>query len=369
MFTSRYAISGSTILTTLLFGCQIVLGQGPANVKAANAKADGYVRRMMSKHHIPGVSLMVLRKGKPIHTKNYGFADLENSVAVTSWSVFQICSITKSLTAIGVMLLAEDGKLSVDDLVIRHLPYLSKSGNEITIRQLLSHTSGITAYENRPEAVGQECADTLPDLENWLKNFDLASKPGDEWAYQNTGYAILGKVIEQVSGRAYGDFLHKRIFEPLGMNDTRMLNYDDMISRRVSGYIYRDGKYLNGPNINTEVEAASGGLVSTTLDLARLDAALFTEKLLKQKTLKEMWSPARLAGGRTVDSYGLGFGLSPYKGKSRVGHTGGCPPGFSTAFQRFTDDRVSVILLTNADQEPGFIGNASNEIAYFYLRK
>jgi CubicO group peptidase (beta-lactamase class C family) len=269
----------------------------------------------------------------------------------------------------GVMLLSQDGKLSIDDPIIKYLPQVSSAAKDVTIRQLLSHTSGIRDYEFRPEIEGEECLDnTLTDLEKWFRTLDLNSPPGEKWMYQNTGYALLGRLIEKISGKSYGDFLNEKIFKPLGMGDTRLLDFDSLIDRRAKGYAFDKGEFVNGVHINPEVEFASGGLVSTTTDLAKLDAALFAEKLLRATTLKEMWSKATLRDGSLIRSYGLGFGLGSYKGRSRVGHTGGCP-GFATAYQRFTDDKVSVILLTNGEQESGLIGTVSNEIAYFYLRK
>lgn len=337
--------------------------------RIAERKADLYLRKVMEDSHMPGASLAVLREGKIVTLKNYGFADLEHSIPVTGRSVFQICSITKPFTAMGVMLLWQDGKLSIDDPIIKYLPHFSSSAKDVTIRQLLSHTSGIRDYDLRPETEGEKCVDnTLPDLEKWFRTLDLISPPGEKWAYQNTGYALLGRLIQKVSGKSYGEFLKERIFDPLAMSDTRMLSYESVIARRAKGYAFENGKFVNGVHIDPEVEFASGGLVSTTTDLAKLDAALFTDKLLRATTLKEMWSHALFKDGSPVNSYGLGFGVTPYKGRSRVGHTGGCP-GFATAYQRFSDDMISVILLTNGDQESGLIGSVSNEIAYLYLRK
>ncbi|MEP6789241.1 MAG: serine hydrolase domain-containing protein [Acidobacteriota bacterium] len=337
--------------------------------KIADLKASRYLKKAMEDHHIPGASLLVLRHGKIISSQNYGKANLENSVAVTSRSAFQICSITKPFTAIAVMLLVEDGKISIDDAIINYLPTLSKAGENVTIRHLLSHTSGIRDYDERPSSEVDKCSEyTLPDLEKWFKSFYLITQPGEKWSYENTDYNILGRLIEKVSGRTYGEFLQERIFGPLKMSDTKMLSYDEVTDRRVQGYIYQSGKFMNGGNIKPELEFASGGLVSTVLDLAKLDAALFTESLLKRASLNEMWTNARLNDGSIVKSYGLGFGLSDYKGKKRVGHNGGCPPGFSTALQRFSEGGISVILLTNAEQKAGFIGDLSNEIAYFYLK-
>lgn len=332
-------------------------------------KVDAYMREQMSAKHIPGLSLAVVRDGKVILAKGYGMANLELSVPATDKTNFPIYSITKSFTAMATMMLVEEGKISLEDPISKHLSGISAAGSSVTIRQLLSHTSGIRNYGDRPHVPGEEVYDdTLPDYEKWVANFTLASPPGERWAYIGTGYFLLGRLIEKVSGKTYERFLRERIFGPLGMNETRLLTFDELIPNRAAGYSWKGGAFRNAGRINPAVEFAEGGLVSTVLDMAKWDAALYSEKLLKHASLEQMWTNAKLNNGQIVPSYGLGFGLSPFRGRKRVGHTGG-GPGFVTAYTRFIDDKVTVIVLANADQEGIKIGEMANEIASFYFPK
>ena len=188
------------------------------------------------------------------------------------------------------------------------------------------------------------------------------------WAYQNTNYFLLGRLIETVSGKTYEEFLSLRIFTPLKMNNTELLDYRKVVTNRANGYVWHQGTFLNAGSINPATEFASGGILSSVKDLSKWDAAMQSNTIFRRSMLEAMWTPARLSNGTTVASYGLGFGLTPFKGKRRLGHTGSCP-GFATAYQHFLDAKVTVIFLTNAGQKDGFIGLLSNEIASLFLSK
>lgn len=170
-------------------------------------------------------------------------------------------------------------------------------------------------------------------------------------------------LIEKVSGKTYEQFLRERIFTPLGMSDTRIDSHRELIPDRADGYTSNDGAFRNALRYSPTLTFSTAGLVSTVLDLAKWDAALYTEGLVKRSTFEQMWTNARLNNGEIVPDYGLAFGLSPYKGHRRVGHTGGAD-GFVAAISRFVDDKVTVIVLTNADQKRSFfINGIANEIA------
>ena len=173
-------------------------------------------------------------------------------------------------------------------------------------------------------------------------------------------------LIEKVSGKGYEQFLRERIFTPLGMTETRLINYTELIPNRADGYDFQNGSFRNetGFEIN---EFGNAGLVSTVLDMAKLDGALYREKLLKRATLEQMWTNAKLNNGEIVQSYGLGFGLTPFRGHRRVGHSGGGGLGFTTTFTRFIDHKITVIILSNANQEGFVISDMANEIASFYF--
>src|SRR5262249_7783770 len=185
----------------------------------------------------------------------------------------------------------------------------------------------------------------------------------------NTNFYLLGTLIEKISGKTYEQFLRERIFTPLGMSDTRIDSHRELIPNRADGYSWSDSGFRNALRLSPTLTFSTAGLVSTVLDLAKWDAALYTERLVKKSTLEQMWTNARLNNGDIVPDYGLAFGLSPYKGHRRVGHSGGAD-GFAAAISRFVDDKVSVIVLTNANEKrPFFINGVANEIAAYFFSK
>jgi D-alanyl-D-alanine carboxypeptidase len=266
------------------------------------------------------------------------------------------------------MMLVEEGKLSLDDPVSKHLSGVSAAGKAVTVRHLLSHTSGITDYHDRAHVESDEIYDdTVQDCEKWVANFTMAAPPGERFAYIGTGYFLLGKIVEKISGKPFEQFLRERIFDPLEMKQTRLVNFNELIPNRAAGYAWKGGGFQNSVlRVDPVVEFAKGGAISNVLDMAKWDAALYTEKLLKRATLQEMWINARLSNGEVVTSYGLGFGLTPFRGHRRVGHTGS-GPGFVSAYTRFIDDKLTVIVLANANHEGITIGEMANEIASFYF--
>jgi CubicO group peptidase (beta-lactamase class C family) len=337
--------------------------------KPNTEKVDAYVREKMAANHIPGLSLAVVQDGKIVYSKGFGIANLELSAPSTDKTVYSLASITKSFTAVATMMLVEEGRISLDDQISKHLSDLPAVWQPVTIRHLLSHTSGIksfSSYDKIPCPVAKhESEYGRTDVLKEVACLPLEFTPGERWAYGDTGYHLLGMLIEKISGKNYEQFLRERMFQPLGMLDTRPNSYSELVPTRADGYIRRDGKFRNAKLLPL-FEFANAGLVSTVLDMAKLDAALYTEKLLKKSTLEQMWTNAKLNNGQIVTAYGLGFGLTPFRGHRRVGHSGG-GMGFAAAFTRFVDDKVSVIILSNADQEGFVISDMANEIASFYF--
>ncbi len=335
-------------------------------------KVDAFVREKMAANHIPGLSLAVVRDGKIVLAKGYGTANLELSVPATEKTVFAIYSITKTFTAVATMMLVEEGRVSLEDPISKHLAGMPAAWNQITIRHLLTHTSGIIDFCDVPDSPCEKSKDfTQPELLASVASFPLQFASGERWEYNNVGFYLLGMLIEKVSGKSYEQFLTERIFAPLEMHATRLVNYAEIIPNRAAGYTWRKGKFVNALRISPTLSFSLGGLVSTVLDLAKYDAALYTEKLLKKQTLDRMWTPAKLNDGQTVE-YGLGFGMTPYEGRRRVGHSGG-QAGFSTTITRLIDDKITVIALSNADSAghlnpKGFLVNdIANQIAAFYF--
>jgi CubicO group peptidase (beta-lactamase class C family) len=331
------------------------LARGLALVAAFTAPADDvddFIRAQMERQHIPGLALAVVTNGVVVRTAAYGLANVEWAVPVRPDTVFQIQSVTKTFTATAIMMLVEGGKLRLEDRLTQHLDNLPESWTGITVRHLLTHTSGIKDFINEPTVDLRK--DLKPeDVIESLRKLPLNFPPGEKYAYSNTGYHLLGMVIRKVTGKYWDEFLRERIFEPLGMNDTRVISWSEILTNRAAGYGWDDGRLRNGSFIApTILGYAGGGLRSTVLDLAKWDAALCTEQLLKRATLEQMWTPAKLNDGKD-SSYGFGWGVTNYQGHRLVSHTGSHSTGFRSVIARFVDDKLAVIVLTNqraADQ-------------------
>ncbi|WP_165252517.1 serine hydrolase [Paludisphaera soli] len=322
---------------------------------------DSYVREVMAKRHVPGVSIAVVRDGKTLLAKGFGLADVELNVPATEETVYQLASVTKTFTAAGVMLLVKDGKLALDDKVADRVPGLPDAWKDVTIQQLLSHTSGIKSYtsvEGFEKSVRKDFAPR--EILDLVAKEPLEFAPGEKWNYSNTGYFLLGMLIEEVAGKPYAAFMSERVFEPLGMERTRVNDLKAIIPGRASGYGWDDEKQelRNGEYVSPTQPFAAGALVSTVADLAKWDAALVEGSLLDKPTLERMWTPARLKDGEA--GYGLGWAVGKANGARMVSHGGGIP-GFSTEIARFPDDGLTVIVLTNA--EGGHAGAIARGIA------
>jgi D-alanyl-D-alanine carboxypeptidase len=311
-------------------------------------KVDAYVKAQMEKMRIPGLSLAVLREGKVVLSKGYGFANLEHSVPATPDTVYELGSITKQFTASAVMLLVEEGKLGLDDPISKHLSDLPASWSEVTVRHLLTHTSGIKSYTGLPSFQENGRKDyTHQELIKLVADLPIEFQPGEKWAYNNTGYFLLGMLIEKVTAKSYGDYLQERIFGPLQMTSTRVNDLRAVIKNRATGYDLDGGRFVNAEYISMTQPFAAGVLVSSVVDMAKWDAALYTDTPLKTAVREQMWTPAKLKDG-SATSYGFGWSIHEQNKHRRVGHGGGIP-GFTTSILRYPDDKLTVIVLTNQE--------------------
>jgi D-alanyl-D-alanine carboxypeptidase len=311
---------------------------------AARADAvDDFVAAQMRKRHIPGLSLAVVKDGKVVRMRGYGLASVEHNVPATEKSVYQLASMTKSFTATAVMMLVEEGRLGLDDKLTRHLGGLPAEWGDITIRHLLTHTSGVVGD---PLPWSLDTVNKYYPQDEYLKlilNAPLQFAPGSRYSYANSDYYLLAVVIEKVSGKPYAEFLSERIFKPLGMTSTRVNDPWEVVPHRVSGYGW-DQRLVVPLQIHPSQIVGSGNLLSSAADLARFEAALGAGRLLKKSSLDQMWTPARLGDGAEV-GYGLGWTISNFRGHRVVGH-GGNTIGFASQLSRF-DDGTTVILLCN----------------------
>lgn len=323
-------------------------------------RIDQRVKAEMQREKIPGLALAVVKEGKTLKAQGYGLANVELKVAATRDTVFEIGSITKQFTATLVLQLAEDSKLKLEDEVCRHLPNAPANWNGVTLRHLLNHTSGITNYNS---LTGFEVSKKLT-VDTFLKEISLhplISSPGDAWSYCNSGYNVLGYVIERVSGKSYWEALKSNIFERCGMSSSQSRDQRVIIPNRASGYELENGRWINRDHDLTDVFAA-GAIVSTVVDLIKWDPA----RMLSQSCYEAMCQPARLNNGTNVQ-YGLGVRLEDYKGRKNIGHSGSTS-GFSASYQKFPDDKLTVIVLCNLGKR-GLATEVARAVADLYLGK
>ncbi len=350
-----------TVLTILLVAGVWLEAQ---TSRATDQAVDTYVQAEMEKRHIPGLALLVVRDGAMVKTKGFGESNLEYKVAVKPETLFQSGSLGKQFAATAVMMLVEEGKIHLDDPINKYFCEAPPKWEGVTVRHLLSHTGGLTDY---PKNFNFRADYTEDQLLAKAAEIPLAFKPGEKWAYSNVGYLTLGVLIHRVTGQFYGDFLQERIFRPLGMNTTRIINEADIIPNRAAGYRLVKGELKNqewvSPTLNT---TADGSLYFTILDLAKWDAALYTEKLLHRSSLEQMWTPVKLNNGSAnSDHYGFGWFIN-HAGGHRVIEHGGSWQGFNTYIARYVDDKLTVVVLTNLDgARPSSI---AHHVAGLYVR-
>ncbi len=314
---------------------------------AQSERVDGFIRDEMQKHRIPGVSIAVVKDGKLIKASGYGLANVEHSIAVKPDTVFKIGSVSKQFIATGIMVLGQDGKLALTDPIKKHLPDAPDTWKDVTIWHLLTHTSGIIR-----EGPAFDPLKTQPDIDVIRSAYSaaLTFKTGEKWEYCNVGYFALAEIIARVSGKPWPAFMEERVFKPSGMDATRTTTVADLVPNRALGY----GQ--SGANLQNAMEFSavrpSGAFLSTALDLAKWDAVLYTDKILssasrEQMSKAEAQTPNKLDDG-TIQSYGFGWFVDRFKGRRRV-HHGGSLPGFRATMMRFPDDKLTIIVLTNAN--------------------
>jgi len=363
-------ISNSIMLSCILVALSSTLSAQSPSDDAFSARADEVVRAEMREHKIPGVSLAVMRQGKIIKATGYGLANVELSVPVKPEMVFHIGSVAKAFAATAVMMLVEEGKVALDDKISKYLPEAPAAWNEVTIRRLLTHTSGIRDYFG-------ENGDVMFDLHQDFTEDELIGKfaaqsmkfqPGEKWSYCNAGYIILSVVIHRVTGKFWFDFVKERIFDPLNMTSTRLHSFDDIIPNRVSGYTLVQSQLKNdpwmAPSWNT---TADGSLSSNVFDMAKWDAALYTEKLIKRSSLEQMWTPVKLNDG-TIYPYGFAWRITTVNGHRLIQHDG-ADPAFSTRFARYVNDGLSILVMMNLGEDDDAVmpTRVTNDVAAIYI--
>jgi CubicO group peptidase (beta-lactamase class C family) len=300
----------------------------------------------------PGLAVIVIRSGRTLHRTAYGMANLELGVALKPDHVFRIGSVTKQFTSAAIMMLAEEGKLAVTDPITKFLPDYPAQGKTITVEHLLTHTSGIQSYTDMPKWRGMWRQDmSLTELIDLFKNEPMQFAPGEKWRYNNSGYILLGAIIEKASGKKYADFVQERIFTPLGMANTRYDVTEQVTAKRAAGYTKTGDRIVNAQYLSMTQPYAAGSLMSTVDDLAKWDAALGAGRVLKAESLAKSFTSYRLSNGNDT-TYGYGWQISRYGGRDVQEHGGGIF-GFRAYVVRVPSDGVYVAVLSNmAAAEP-----------------
>lgn len=309
---------------------------------------EQFVANEMSSRHIPGLAFAVLKDGAVVESGAYGLANIELNAPVTTKTVFAIGSITKSMTAIVVMKLVEDGRITLDDPVASHVPGLPDTWASVTVQHALSNTSGIPDFIDNPCNVPPYSAYHTKDVIVEAACFPLGFPPGERFDYSNTNYIVLSLLIERVTGLWLEDAFRQTIFTPLGMNDTQMADYGGLIPNRADGYIGDGRSFRNVPEMEPAVESGAGGIISTLDDMTLFVSALGDPRILKPESWQTLWTPPPVRSGETP--YALGFGVTPYEGEKRIGHNGAAP-GFASSFSWFPEKGVAVIILANSYEE------------------
>lgn len=325
-------------------------------------RVDEVVKRFMAERHIAGVAAAVITKGKKPDVRTYGLASLEFNVPVTAKTAFEIGSVSKQMTAAGILLLVEDGKISLDDPVSKHLTGTPEHWKNVTIRHLLTHTSGIKSYSSLDgfELIKRQ---KVTDFLRKLGPHPLEFTPGERTVYGNSGFTILAYVIEAVSGKPYIEFMRERIFRPLGMNSTTDRDPEYIIPNRATGYDWRGNRYAGRDWDLTDLLGA-GTIVSTIEDMVRWNNALDGNSFLTPASRAEWWREQPYNDGK-LSPYGFGWRINEIRGRRRIAHTGQTA-GFTSANFRYVDDGVRVIVLTNSG-ESGVAGEIAHNVAKIHI--
>ena len=335
-----------------------------------SAQVDEVVRAQIREQHIPGVSVAVMREGKIIKAAAYGFANLKLKVPLTTEMLFKSGSLVKQFTATSIMMLVEEGKVGLDDEISKYLPEAPTSWKGVTIRRLLTHTSGIRDFFGED---GDSKFDPHRDYseDEWIRLFSAQSlrfSPGDKWSYCNAGYILLGAVIHRVTGKTWFEFEKERIFDPLGMTSVKLIDTDDITPNRVSGYVLVNKELKNEPWVTPSwASTACGSLYLTVFDMAKWDAALYTERLIRRSSLQQMWTPVKLNDGSSYP-YGFAWRTRHVNGHRLMQHDG-VETAFTTRFVRYVDDGISIVVLMNLgeDEEALMPTRMTDNVATIYI--
>lgn len=359
---SALRLAGALFLTSLVCGSAPAHAQPKSQAKAVAPPSSvaPYEKLLKAAYpqNGPGAAVIVVKDGKTLFRQAQGMADLELGVPLQPDMVFRLGSITKQFTATAILLLAEDGKLAVQDRIEKYLPGYPTHGHTITIEHLLTHTSGIQSYTSIPGWMTEKIIAPMKvqEIIDGFKKEPMNFAPGERYLYNNSAYILLGAIIEKASGKSYEAFVKERIFGPLGMTSSYYGSTEPIIPRRTPGYTAEGDVVQNARYLSMTQPYAAGSLASTVDDLAKWDEALAAGKVLKPASLDQARKPYVLKNGEAT-GYGYGLAISTLRGLKSVEHGGGIH-GFSTYAISLPAERVYVAVLSNSDSpatDPGYL--------------
>jgi len=332
---------------------------------AAFGPVDDYVTSQMAARKLPGLSLAVVQNGRIVKAEGYGVASLELRAAATAETVYEIGSISKQFAADAVLLLAEERKLQLDDPIAKYVDGTPPEWAAITIRRILTHTAGLADFDTGNIGFSYRREYTAAEFVALMAAQPLKFPPGEQWTYTNA-FPLLGMVVERVAGVPYTTFVENRIFKPLGLTSARFKIAGDVVPNRADGYLLVNGAYRHGESLRPAVIAANGGIMMNVVDFARWDIAMTGGRLLRPESLKAMTTPVRLNGGRTV-SHGLGWFMDQFNGHPFGAHWGTTVAGHSAVIRRYVNDGVTVIVMSNLNDDGLAVDAISKWIANRYV--
>ena len=338
------------VLLCLLLGAPSLAASRPIDAQVAK-RIDADVAAVMQRYEVAGVALAVVDDGKIVYRRAYGLRDREKKLPVEVGTHFEIGSITKQFTAAAILRLHEAGKLDLDAALATWLPDAPHAG-EVTVRQLLTHTSGLPEYFEGP---GIEVAATRPttfaQIMARVAGKPLVFAPGSQWSYCNTGYVLLGRILELLSHETYRHYVQTHFFDRLGMKQSFFVADETRLPNMSEGYHHKDGRFERAVPIHDSFGWSAGNIVSTLDDLMKWDAALAGGQVVSEKSYAEMTTPFQTSARGSAE-YGFGLFVDSVEGQPRIGHTGGAF-GFTTADELFVRQRVRIIAFTNdGDDKP-----------------
>jgi CubicO group peptidase (beta-lactamase class C family) len=334
----------------------IVAPQQPARAEERTAEFERYMDACNEVEHFSG-TVHVTRDGSTLFSKGYGLANAEHQVPNTPQTKFRLGSITKQFTAMAILILQEQGKLALDDAIGKYFDDPPGAWKDVTVHHLLSHTSGVPSYTSDPEYPRRMAQpETVKSMIARFKDKPLDFSPGEKFAYSNSGYFLLGAIIERVSGASYEAFLKQAIFGPLGMSDSGYDHPTTLLPHRAAGYVRKGDVLENAEYLDMSQPYAAGSLYSTVLDLTTWDRALAEGKLVSKESMTRMFTPVK-------NNYAYGWAVTDRSGRKEISHGGGIN-GFATDILRYPDQNLCVIVLCNVvPANPGRVARDLGAIA------